>query len=96
MGGWEEEHSSSLYFDLCCVSVTPSQSEDNEVQYSEVRKGPRYVPKSRSESRSPPPGPMSPQARVPRSPGGVSELDSLLEMLNDTQINTQGEARPNS
>ena len=73
------------------------EGEDGEVQYSEVRKGPRYVPKSHSESRSPPSaGPMSPQSKDPCSPGGVSELDSLLAMLNDTQISIQGEVMNNS
>ena len=74
--------------------LPPTQSPPGgvEVQYSEVRKGPRYVPKSRSESRSPPPhGVVSPAPKVPRSPGGVSELDSLLEMLNETQINIKGQ-----
>ena len=61
------------------------------MQYSEVRKGPRYVPKSRSQSHTPPPGGLPPESRTPRSPGGVAELDSLLEMLNDTQISIQGE-----
>ena len=62
------------------------------IQYSEVRKGPRYVPKSRSESKSPAPTPLSPQSKGPRSsPGGVAELDSLLALLNETQISIQGE-----
>ena len=70
------------------------RGEGEDVQYSEVRKGPRYVPKSRSVSRTPPPGPPAPSDaanKTPRSPGGVAELDSLLEMLNDTQISIQGE-----
>ena len=76
---------------LTSLPLTQSQPGEEEIQYSEVRKGPRYVPKSRSESRSQPPhGVISPPPKVPRSPGGISELDSLLEMLNETQINSKG------
>ena len=59
----------------------------DDAQYSEVRKGPFYVPKSQTESSPPPPKPphAAPSA-------GLAELDSLLELLNDTQQSIQGEA----
>ena len=58
-----------------------------DAQYSEVRKGPFYVPKAQTESSPPPPKPphAAPSA-------GLAELDSLLELLNDTQQSIQGEA----
>ena len=82
----------------CIASSKPSQPFD-DAMYSEVRKGPRYVPKSRSQSTSPPPPPPSssttsppptkPPRIAPAGGDGLSELDNLLEMLNDTQRTIQ-------
>lgn len=65
----------------------------DDAQYSEVRKGPFYKPK-RSTSSTPPPIPESTLSPPPPQSdeidgGGLSELDNLLEMLNDTQKNIQ-------
>ncbi len=78
-----------LYTHRCTVSIahvlltaTHTQSFD-DVQYSEVRKGPIYTPKSRSTGNtSSPPPPKTEEA-------GISELDNLLAMLSDTQKSIQ-------
>ncbi len=62
----------------------------DDVQYSEVKKGPLYKAKS-STSSTPPPLPdhtlSSPPPPVDE--GSLSELDNLLAMLNDTQKDIQ-------
>ncbi len=55
----------------------------DDVQYSEVRKGPFYKPKSTSTDDTPSPPPPK------TDDGGISELDNLLAMLSDTQKNIQ-------
>lgn len=88
----------SVIITLPPLKTIPQPFDD--VMYSEVRKGPRYVPKSHSQSpppqsASPPPPPppstiSPPPSKPPRTvPGGLSELDNLLEMLNDTQRTIQ-------
>lgn len=64
-----------------------------------MRKGPLYVPGQAPPSPGVPPNPepSPPPFKSPRdsqpprdslgASAGLSELDSLLEMLNDTQIN---------
>ena len=70
------------------------QQPFDDAQYSEVRKGPFYKPKH-STSSTPPPIPEStlspppPQSDEIDVGGGLSELDNLLEMLNDTQKTIQ-------
>ena len=66
----------------------------DDVQYSEVRKGPLYQPPARKspspqlESTTSPPPSKPPRDSIDAS-GGLSELDNLLAMLNDTQLNIE-------
>lgn len=61
----------------------------DDVQYSEVRKGPLYVPGTSDTSTSPLPTSPTPLSNPHRDSLGASagllELDSLLEMLSETQ-----------
>ena len=61
----------------------------DDAMYSEVRKGPHYTPKD--TPRSPPAQATSPPPAKPSrsSMGGLSELDNLLAMLNDTEKDIQ-------
>lgn len=61
-----------------------------EAQYSEVRRGPIYTSKSPPDSVSSPP--TKPPRTAPATSEGLSELDSLLAMLGDTQAANQGSA----
>lgn len=75
------------------LAHTDSHTQEfDDAQYSEVRKGPFYVPKGSPTPiadgtiTSPPP-PAS--TELDDNEGGLSELDNLLAMLNDTQLTIQ-------
>ena len=73
----------SLSINFILVSFQPF----DDSQYSEVRKGPLYVPGQASDlPPEPSPPPSMPLRDSMGTSAGLSELDSLLEMLNDTQI----------